>query len=65
MIRLEPIGPDNWREELAVGEDQRRFVSDPNRLLARAYAYRDLGGEARLILDGGTPVGMLLWYHVW
>lgn len=63
MIRLEPIGPDNWREELAVGEDQRRFVSDPNRLLARAYAYRDLGGEARLILDGGTPVGMLLWYH--
>lgn len=62
MIRLESIGPDNWREELAVREDQRRFVSDPMRLLARAYAYRDLGGEARLILDGGAPVGMLLWY---
>ena len=63
MIRLEPIGPDNWREELSVREDQRRFVSDPMRLLARAYAYRNLGGQARLILDGDTPVGMLLWYH--
>ena len=62
MVRLESIGPDNWREELAVREDQRRFVSDPNRLLARAYAYRNLGGEARLILDGDTPVGMLLYY---
>lgn len=64
MIRLEPIGPDNWREPLEVREDQRRFVSDPNRLLARAYAYRDLGGQARLIVDGGVPVGMLLW-HDW
>ncbi len=64
MVRLAPIGPDNWREPLEVREDQRRFVSEPNRLLARAYAYRDLGGQARLILDGGTPVGMLL-YHDW
>lgn len=64
MIRLEPIGPDNWREELAVREDQRRFVSGPMRLLARAYAYRDLGGQAKLILNDDTPVGMLL-YHDW
>ena len=64
MIHLEPIGPDNWREPLAVREDQRRFVSDPNRILARAYAYRNLGGQARLILDDDTPVGMLL-YHDW
>ena len=64
MVRLESIGPDNWREPLAVREDQRRFVSEPNRLLARAYAYRDLGGQARLILEEDTPVGMLL-YHDW
>lgn len=64
MIRLESIGPDNWREELAVRADQRRFVSDPNRILARAYAYRNLGGQARLILNGDVPVGMLL-YHDW
>lgn len=64
MIRLEPIGPDNWREELAVREDQERFVSAPDRILARAYAYRERGGQARLILDGGIPVGMLMW-HDW
>lgn len=63
MIRLEPIGPDNWREELAVSEGQKRFVSDPNRILARAYAYRKRGGQAKLIVDGDTPVGMLLYYH--
>ena len=62
MIRLEPIGPDNWREELAVSEGQRRFVSDPNRILARAYAYREQRSQARLIVDGDTPVGMLMWY---
>ena len=28
MIRLEPVSPDNWREPLAVREDQRYFVSD-------------------------------------
>lgn len=62
MIRLEPIGPDNWREPLAVREDQRRFVSEPNRILARAYAYREQRSQAKLILDGDTPVGMLMYY---
>ncbi|MBD5085024.1 MAG: GNAT family N-acetyltransferase [Clostridiales bacterium] len=62
MIRLEPIGPDNWREPLTVREDQRRFVGDPSGILARAYAYRDLGSQAKLILDDDTPVGMLLYY---
>ena len=62
MIRLEPIGPDNWREELAVREDQREFVSEPNKILARAYAYREEHSQAKLILEGSTPVGMLMWY---
>ena len=62
MVRLEPIGPGNWREPLEVRENQRRFVSDPNRILARAYAYRDFGGQARLILNDDVPVGMLLYY---
>ncbi len=62
MVGLEPIGPDNWRVELSVREDQRRFVSDPNRILARAYAYRKEGSQARLILDGEDPAGMLMWY---
>lgn len=62
MIHLEPIGPDNWREELAVREDQREFVSEPNKILARAYAYREERSQARLILEDSTPVGMLMWY---
>ncbi len=62
MVRLAPIGPDNWREELAVREDQRRFVSDPNRILARAYAHRAQRSQAKLILEGETPVGMLLYF---
>ena len=43
MIRLEPIGPDNWRQGLAVREDQLRFVGSSAGILARAYAYRGLG----------------------
>ena len=62
MVRLVSVGPDNWREPLTVREDQRWFVSDTNRLLARAYAYRELNSQAKLILNGETPVGMLLWY---
>ena len=62
MIRLEPVGPGNWREPLEVFEEQKRFVSAPDRILARAYAYWEHRSQARLILDGDTPVGMLLWY---
>lgn len=62
MVRLEPVGPDNWREPLEVFEEQKRFVSTPDGILARAYAYREQGSQARLILDGDTPVGMLMWY---
>ena len=41
MIHLEAITEENWREDLSVAESQRRYVSDPMRLLARAYAYRE------------------------
>lgn len=61
-VRLEPIGPDNWRHKLAVREDQQRFVGSSTGILARAYAYRERRAQARLILDGDTPVGMLLYY---
>ena len=62
MIRLEPIGPDNWREPLEVYEEQQHFVFDPNKILARAYAYREQRSQAKLIFDDETPVGMLMWY---
>ena len=61
-IRLESIGPGNWREPLEVFEEQKHFVSDPDRILARAYAYREHRSQVRLVLDRDTPVGMLMWY---
>ena len=61
-MRLEPIGPDNWRHKLAVREDQKGFVSDPNRILARAYAHRRQRSQAKLILEDETPVGMVMYF---
>ena len=62
MIRLEPIGPENWRESLSVAEEQKHYMSSPERILARAYAYREERSRALMILNGGTPVGMALYY---
>ena len=62
MIRLETIGPDNWRLGLKVSEAQNRFVSDSARLLARAYAYRERRSNAYVIYNDTLPVGMALYY---
>lgn len=62
MIRLETVGPENWREDLKVSEPQKRFVSDSMKLLARAYAYREHRSNAYVIYDGDVPVGMALYY---
>ena len=48
MIRLEPVGPDNWRESLAVREDQRHFGSDGAWTLAHAWAYRKYNSVAKV-----------------
>ncbi len=64
MIRFETITPENWRLGLDVREEQRRFVSDSNRLLARAWAYRDHRSRAFVIYDGDIPVGMALYYDL-
>ena len=62
MIRLEPITPENWRTELQVAEEQKTYVSDPMRLLARAYAFREQRSRAFLICADDKPVGMALYY---
>ncbi len=62
MIHLEEVDEDNWREPLAVSEEQRRFVANTTTQLARAWAYRNSGSRARMIYDDDTPVGMLLYY---
>lgn len=62
MVRLEEIGPDNWRLGLHVRETQKEYVSDEFRLLARAYAFRKHRSRAVLIYDDDVAVGMALYY---
>ena len=62
MIRLETIGPDNWRLELNVSDLQKSFVSDRAGLLARAYAYRESRSIAYIIYNDSLPIGMALYY---
>lgn len=62
MIRLEDVNPDNWRLELHVREDQKKFVANTTVLPARAYAYRNARSRALVIYDNETPVGMALYY---
>ena len=62
MIRLEEITPDNWRLGLSVAENQKSFVSNDMKLLARAYAYRNYRSKAFIIYSDASPVGMAL-YH--
>ena len=62
MIHLEPITVDNWRTGLSVSEAQRDYVANSTVLLARAYAYRDMGSYACMIYSDDTPVGMALYY---
>ena len=64
MIRLEAVNPDNWRLGLHVRDDQRRFVSDSCRILARAYAFRGSRSRAFIIYDDETPVGMAMYYDI-
>ncbi|MDE5590313.1 MAG: hypothetical protein K2J60_14440 [Acetatifactor sp.] len=56
MIRLEEINPGNWRLGLKVSEEQRQYVSDSARLLARAYAYRESRSNAYVINYDDIPV---------
>ena len=62
MIQLLDIDPGNWRLDLAVSKEQRTFVSDRAKLLARAYAYRAQRSWGFLICADGLPVGMGLYY---
>lgn len=62
MLHLVDINEDNWRIPLKVKEEQEHFVSNPMRLLARAYAFRNLNSRAFYIYDDETPIGMVL-YH--
>ena len=62
MIRLEEITPENWRLGLCVSEEQKHYVADSAKLLARAYAYRESRSRAFLISADDVPVGMALYY---
>ncbi|MBR1422609.1 MAG: GNAT family N-acetyltransferase [Ruminococcus sp.] len=62
MIHLEEVTPENWRYGLCVSEEQKDLVSNSDRILARAWAYREHHSHAFVIYDDNTPVGMVLYY---
>lgn len=64
MIHLVPVNPDNWRLNLKVNDSQKKFVSDSNRILARAFAYRDNGSQAFVIYDDEIAIGMAMYYEL-
>lgn len=61
-IHLEPVTPENWRIDFQLTEEQKNFVSSPERILARAFAYRDKRSQAFIIYADETPVGMAMYY---
>ncbi len=62
MIVLKTVDENNWRLGLKVSEEQKRFVSDSARILARAYAYREHRSRAYVIYNDSVPVGMVMYY---
>ena len=64
MIHLEDVTPDNWRLDLSVGEDQRQFVSDSFKIMARAFAYRNNRSRAYVICEDEIPIGMAMYYDL-
>lgn len=62
MIHLEDIDVSNWREKLTVCHEQKDFVAEPSKIMARAYAYRNYRSILKMIYNDDTPVGMILFY---
>lgn len=63
-IYLKEVSPDNWRVDIDVSEEQRHYVSNLSRTLARAYAYRNSRSKAYLIYADDTPVGVAMYYDI-
>ncbi len=62
MIVLKAVDENNWRFGLTVSQEQKRFVSDSAKILARAYAYREHRSRAYVIYNDDVPVGMVMYY---
>ncbi len=62
QIHLEPVTPENWRIDFKLKDEQKSFVSSPERILARAWAYREQRSKAFIIYAGETTVGMAMYY---
>ena len=63
-IHLETVTPDNWRIRFKLDERQRRYVSEPTAILARAWAYREQNSRVYLIYADNVNIGMVLCYDI-
>ncbi len=62
MVVLKAVDENNWRLGLKVSQEQKRFVSDSAKILARAYAYREHRSRAYVVYNDAVPVGMVMYY---
>jgi diamine N-acetyltransferase len=62
LLHLIEVDESNWRLGLKVSTTQESYVSDSMKLLARAYAYRNLRSKAYVICNNEIAVGMALYY---
>ena len=63
-LHLEEVNEENWRIPFMLKEEQKHYVSNPYKLLARAWAYRNQRSHAYVIYADETPVGMALYYDL-
>lgn len=65
-MTLEKVTPDNWRHlNFELHEGQKKFVADVPLILARAYVYREQNACVHIIVNKGTPVGLISqWDYV-
>lgn len=63
-IHLETVTPDNWRLRFKLSDKQRRYVSEPTAILARAWAYREHNSQVYLVYADDINIGMVLCYDM-
>ncbi len=63
-IHLETVTPSNWQSRYKLSDEQKKYVSDPTGIMARAWAYRNQNSEVYVIYADYNNIGMVLCYEV-
>ncbi|MCR5837972.1 MAG: GNAT family N-acetyltransferase [Lachnospiraceae bacterium] len=63
-IHLETVAPNNWQSRYKLSDKQKKYVSDPMGIMARAWAYRKQNSEVYVIYADYNNIGMVLCYEI-